>query len=164
MKMRRSDREITDADRITEIIEECKIMRIGFNDNGEVYIVPLNYGHEETDGKHYFYFHGAKAGRKYNLVKNAKDTLDVGFEMDSGYALLPAETACDYSAAYRSIIGKGKISLVHGNEAKRYGLELIMKEATGIEDWNFPVPMLLAVAVFCLEVTELTCKERKIGK
>ena len=71
MKMRRSDREITDADRITEIIEECKIMRIGFNDNGEVYIVPLNYGHEETDGKHYFYFHGAKAGRKYNLVKNS---------------------------------------------------------------------------------------------
>ena len=60
MKMRRSDREITDADRITEIIEECKIMRIGFNDNEEVYIVPLNYGHEETDGKHYFYFHGQK--------------------------------------------------------------------------------------------------------
>lgn len=84
--------------------------------------------------------------------------------MDSGYALLPAETACDYSATYRSIIGKGKISLVHGNEAKRHGLELIMKEATEKEDWNFPVPMLLAVAVFCLEVTELTCKERKIVK
>ena len=43
--MRRTDREITDAEKITQIIQTCHCCRLGFCDNGAVYIVPLNFGY-----------------------------------------------------------------------------------------------------------------------
>lgn len=60
--MRRTDREITDAEKITQIIQTCHCCRLGFCDNGAVYIVPLNFGYAEENGKRVFYFHSAKAG------------------------------------------------------------------------------------------------------
>ena len=39
--MRRKDREVTDSQKIREIILSCRCCRLGFYDNGQVYIVPL---------------------------------------------------------------------------------------------------------------------------
>ena len=66
--MRRTDREITDAEKITQIIQTCHCCRLGFCDNGAVYIVPLNFGYAEENGKRVFYFHSAKSGRKLDLI------------------------------------------------------------------------------------------------
>ena len=60
--MRRKDREVTEEARIDEIISRCHCCRLGFNDGGEVYIVPMNFGWVKRDGKRYFYFHSAKEG------------------------------------------------------------------------------------------------------
>ena len=43
--MRRKDREVTDRGMIHEIIDRCMCCRIGFNDEGQVYIVPLSFGY-----------------------------------------------------------------------------------------------------------------------
>lgn len=48
-EMRRKDREVTDEAKIDEIISRCNCCRIGFNDSGEVYIVPLNFGFVKRD-------------------------------------------------------------------------------------------------------------------
>ena len=65
--MRRNDREITDEKVIEAFIAEEQILRIAFWDNGDIYIVPVNYGYLYEDGKYSFFFHGAKAGRKFEL-------------------------------------------------------------------------------------------------
>ena len=65
--MRRSDREITDKNKIQELITREQILRVAFYDKGEIYIVPVNYGFVYEDEKYTFYFHGAKAGRKFEL-------------------------------------------------------------------------------------------------
>ena len=83
--MRRSDREITDKKVIEKFISEEQILRIAFFDDGDIYIVPVNYGYLYEDDKYTFYFHGAKAGRKYELCKNKPV---VGFEIDGRYKLL----------------------------------------------------------------------------
>ena len=63
-EMRRKDREVTDEARIDEIISRCNCCRIGFNDSGEVYIVPLNFGYVKQDGRRTFSFTVRKrAGR-----------------------------------------------------------------------------------------------------
>lgn len=67
--MRREDREVTDPMKITEIISRCTCCRIGFNDDGEVYIVPLNFGYETKENTYVFYFHGANEGRKIDLIQ-----------------------------------------------------------------------------------------------
>lgn len=156
MKMRRADREITNEKMIDDIIYKCKICRVGFNDHGAVYIVPLNYGYVHEDGKRVFYFHSAKEGRKVDLVQSKPV---VGFELDTSYALWEADTACQFSAGYQSIIGNGIIHVVEDADLKEKALTEIMAMNTGKRDWHFASEMINAVSVFKLEVTGISCKE-----
>ena len=154
--MRRKDREIIDKNMIEEFISRGQILRIAFYDEGDIYIVPVNYGY--SVGEQYtFYFHGAKAGRKYELAKSRPN---VGFEIDGNYTLLESEMACEFSAAFYSVIGTGRLSLVEDNIEKVKGLNLIMKQTTSKEEWSYSDKMLEAVAVFRLVVNKLSCKAK----
>ena len=154
--MRRKDREITDPMKIADIINRCTCCRIGFYDDGEVYIVPLNFGYACSEGRYTFYFHGAAEGRKIELIQKNPD---VGFEMDTGYALKEADIACGYSARFQSVIGNGVMEIVTNMEEKKEGLRLLMEHNTGKREWEFDEKMLNAVTVFKLEVTKMSCKE-----
>ena len=155
--MRRSDREITDPERIEAFVRNGRIIRIAFWDRGEIYIVPVNYGYEKTDGQYRFYFHGAKAGRKYELSGSSPS---VGFEIDGGYRLLEAETACGYSAEFWSVTGTGTIRLLEDPEEKIRGLDLLMGQASGKMRWDYPTEALDRVAVYRLDAEKLSCKAR----
>lgn len=155
--MRRKDRAVTDTHKINEIITGVDHFRIGFYDQGEIYIVPLHFGTEVLpDGKRVFYAHGALEGRKIDLARQGGS---VGFELDRNYTLLEASTACAHSARFQSIIGNGLVSLVEDEKEKEHGLSLIMKQATGKGDWTFPDGAINQVAVIKIEVTRLSCKE-----
>ena len=159
--MRRKDREVTDRQAIIKIIKSCQCCRLGFQDDGEVYIVPLNFGCEYDGERLVLYFHGAKEGRKIDLIaKNPR----VGFEMDTNheiYAKDNNETACAYTARFQSVIGTGKVSMVCGADEKKHGLLLLMEHTTQQCEWSFDEKMLNAVAVFKLEVDKLSCKEHE---
>ena len=155
--MRRSDREITDDKTINQFIDKEKVIRIAFYDNGDIYIVPVNYGHCFEEGKHVFYFHGAKAGRKYEL---ALKTPLVGFEIDGKIEILSADIACDYSAKFQSVIGSGKLSMVENETEKVNGLNTLMKHISGKSSWEYKPQMLEGVAVFKLEVIKMSCKAK----
>ena len=154
--MRRKDREIKDFSKIDEIISRCHCCRLGFNDNGQVYIVPLNFGYMLENRKYIFYFHGAKEGRKINLIK---ENPYVGFELDTNYKLNISDNACGYSARFQSIIGNGTVSLVEDIEEKKKGLIEIMKHNTEKAEWSFSEEMLNSVCVFKLVAENLSCKE-----
>lgn len=157
--MRRKDREVTDTIKIAEIISRCKCCRIGFNDEGEVYIVPLNFGYTASGDTYTFYFHGAKDGRKIDLIHKSPD---VGFEMDAGlevYAHNDTGLACSYTSRFQSIIGNGTMSIVTDETEKKLGLSLIMEHNTGKSEWTFDDKMLGAVAVLKLQVRKMSCKE-----
>lgn len=155
--MRRKDREITDKAAIAAFIAKEQIIRIAFCDDGDPYIVPVNYGYL-YDENHLFYFHGAKAGRKYELAK--KNPM-VGFEIDGAYRLLESESACHFSAEFQSIVGTGRLSLVEDDAEKIAGLNAMMKQATSKTGWDYSAQNLDAVAVFKLVVDKLSCKARQ---
>lgn len=152
--MRRSEREITSQSEISQFICSQKIMRVGFVDEGEIYIVPLNYGFVEEDTMK-LYFHGATAGRKYTL---ALQRPRVGFEIDGDYKLVTSDTACKHSAMYQSVIGCGSLRIVEDESEKEKGLNAIMKQATGNERWEYSKEAMLKCAVFCIEIEKLSCK------
>jgi nitroimidazol reductase NimA-like FMN-containing flavoprotein (pyridoxamine 5'-phosphate oxidase superfamily) len=155
--MRRNDREITDKASIEQFIAKEQIIRIAFYDNGDLYIVPLNYGYVYENDKYTFYFHGAKAGRKYELSKASPN---VGFEIDGAYELLEADAACDYSAKFQSVIGTGRLSIIEDDEEKIKGLNALMNHISGKAKWDYSKEMVDAVAVFRLEVDKLSCKSK----
>lgn len=155
--MRRNDREITDKNIIERFIGKEQIIRIAFYDKGDLYIVPVNYGYIYENEKYIFYFHGAKAGRKYELSKSSPV---VGFEIDGAYELLEADVACDYSAKFQSVIGTGRLSIIGDDEEKIKGLNTLMNHISGKSEWNYSKEMIDAVAVFRLEVEKLSCKAK----
>ena len=155
--MRRSDREITDKNRIEEFIAKEQILRVAFHDNGDIYIVPVNYGYLFENNKYSFYFHGAKAGRKYELSKSGPA---VGFEIDGEYKLLESENACDFSVAFQSVIGTGVLHLLEDREEKKRGLNAIMKQCSNKSDWTYQDRMLETVAVYQLSVERMSCKAK----
>ena len=155
--MRRSDREITDVKLIEAFIAKEQIMRIAFYDNGEIYIVPVNYGYTNDSGQFAFYFHGAKAGRKYELSKGSPN---IGFEVDGNYELLEADIACDFSAKFQSVVGTGKISIVEDREEKLKGLNFLMRQTSGNAEWQYSEEMINAVAVYKVDVNKISCKAK----
>lgn len=154
--MRRKDREVTDRAAITEIIHACSCARVGFADDGQVYIVPMSFGYAEEEGHDVFYFHSGKEGRKIDILEKCEN---VGFEMDTAYEIKEAAQPCGYTAYYRSIIGQGKMEILTDTEEKKHGLHVLMKHNTGKDDWEFADKMVEAVHILKLTVCEMTAKE-----
>ena len=122
--MRRTDREVTDREKQMEILHVCKVARIGIQDGKGVYVVPVNFGLVIETDKLTMYVHGAKEGKKLDLIK---ENPYVGFEMDCKDELVEGKVACQYSYYYASIIGSGKASVVEDQEEKCKALAAIMK-------------------------------------
>ncbi len=49
-------RFITDPEIIRKILDRCKIIHLGMQEDGHVYVVPTNYGYTYEDGKLTFLF------------------------------------------------------------------------------------------------------------
>ena len=153
-EMRRKDREITDKAEIYRVLEECDVCRVGFCDGGEVYIVPLNFGYGEKNGKLTFYFHSAGQGRKAELFGRGGG---VGFELDCAHQLVQAEKACGYTEKYKSIVGTGRTYEIP-EEEKLAAMKTVMSHYTDAE-LEYDAATLERVRLFALEVEELSCKE-----
>ena len=106
--MRRTDRELTDREEIKRILEEAKVLRLGLKDGDYPYIVPLHYGYVYEGDVLRFYRHGAKAGKKYELVKadsHAFVELDCAVETTG-----EGDIACVYGANYASLMARGEVT------------------------------------------------------
>lgn len=161
-KMRLKKREITDPEILKEILEKCEVVRIGAMDEEGMFLVPVNYGYEteeDTDGvlKVRLYLHGAKEGRKAAaFAANPR----VAVEMDECYEVINGDYTCAYSYAYRSIMGNGTIRELTDTDAKIKGLEKIMEHMAPKASLSFLPEMLERVAVWQIDVTSFTGKER----
>ncbi|MBQ8502665.1 MAG: pyridoxamine 5'-phosphate oxidase family protein [Clostridia bacterium] len=156
--MRRSDRQVTDDNKIDEIIRRCTSIRLGFNDNGKVYIVPMSFGFCRENGERVFYFHSASSGRKIDLIK-ASDY--ASFQMDCDGRIYGEDTACTYTTSFKSIFGEGRTEILEEKEDKLKALNVLMAQYTEKSDWTFDERYLPKMCVFRLTVTELSCKEHE---
>ena len=153
--MRRSDKEITDKAEIIKIIEKCDVCRLGLSDDNVPYIVPMNFGSQYIDGKLILYFHGAKEGRKLDII--AKNPFAC-FEADCSHKLIEGSEAWHYTMEYESVIGNGKVVLCTEKSEKIEALKLLMQKYAKGKDFNFPDHIIEKITVFKLEVSEFTGK------
>ncbi len=156
LQMRRKDREITEADRVDEVVRSCDCCRVGFADEGAAYIVPLNFGFSAAGGERIFYFHGAAEGKKMDLIRKNPG---VGFELDTGHGLSLSEKGCGCSFRFQSVIGRGKAAVVEDPDEKLAALRILMEHYSGRTDWSFDENVLRHTAVWKLTVEEISCKE-----
>ncbi len=153
--MRRKDREVTDFQTMVDIMSRCQVCRLAMNDGEMPYIVPVNFGMEVRDGAVILYFHGAKAGRKYDLLRAAPK---VSFEMDCETVLCSDRTAGNCTMAYESVIGWGDTAFLEGEE-KVHALDVLTAHYHP-EGFDYDKTIIPATAVCQLTVRSMTGKIR----
>lgn len=162
--MRRKDREVTDFETVRTIIDQCEVIRLGLSDPADPlypYIVPLNFGYTaESQDEIHFFVHGAKAGRKFQLMQTVGCC---SFQMECNTALELLPQTQDVTTRYQCLMGKADLTLLDGEDAIR-ALEILMgrRADTGSFLWNRAA--VSHTAVWDLKVTEWTAKVNRSKK
>ena len=156
--MRRKDREITDREEIRAILERARVLHLGINAGGRPYVVPLHYGLAWSDGLPVFYVHGAREGRKLDLLRRDNRTF---VEIDTDEALVSGgENPCKYGAAYASVMCEARAEILDEGEEKLQALRLLMKTQTG-RDFSITPEMARSVCVLRLRAETLSAKAHR---
>ena len=149
--MRRHDREMTDRVEMESLISEAKVCRLGCDDNGLPYIVPLSFGYHEG----VLYIHSAREGRKIELLKKNPECC---IEFDECRGVRRDEKPCKYEMHYRSVICTGRVHFIADPEEKGKGLNCIMQHY-GAEPHRFTEKELESVCVIRIDIAEMTGKK-----
>jgi len=119
--MRKKKREITDIREIADVVNNIASIRLGINDGEYPYVVPVSFGYELKDDRLIFYFHGARIGKKAELLdKNPK----VCIEGDNFHRY--QDTVDSVTCFYESVIAYGRAEKLSGEEAM-HGIEAVLE-------------------------------------
>lgn len=155
--MRRADREVTDAGKIREILGKAQIVHIGMVEDGRPYVVPMHYGYQYENGVLTLYMHGAKEGRKCDiLAKNPQVFIEIETDVEDASG---GDIPCNYGAFYASIMGDGKAAILTDTAEKIEALQILMRTQTK-RDFVITEQMSESVQVFRVVVPHLTVKCR----
>lgn len=148
--MRRADKQIADQNEIDGIIRQSRVCRLAMADGDQPYVVPLNFGYDPPC----LFFHSADQGRKLDILrKNPK----VCFAFDHLEKIEKDATACDWGAAFVSVIGEGTAQILEGAEEKVAGLKAIMAQYSN-RSFDFPLESLEKTAVIRVTISSMTGK------
>lgn len=132
--MEKSNREVRNQEELLEIINDCKVCRLGMVDNGMPYVIPMNFGYTLVESTITIYLHCANKGQKVEaLEKNNR----VCIEMDQMKELITGENGCDYSCYYESFIGMGNAIFIDDASEKAKAFDAIMKHQTGQDHFTY---------------------------
>ena len=159
--MRRRDCEVIGLDELLGIMRRCDVCRLALNgSDGFPYIVPLNFGIQIDDkGNVGLVFHSALEGYKLDLMKADNRA---SFEMDCGHKLQYIEDKGYCTMLFESVMGKGKIRILSGDE-KVSALRALMDQYHPGENAYYNPAATERTAVYLLDISEMTGK-RKLPK
>lgn len=150
--MRRSDREIKDRKVIDDIIKRCRICHLALCDDGQPYVIPLNFGYDGS----FLYFHSAPEGKKIDIIR---ENNRVGFVFDILHEIVTREKACDWGAKYESVMGEGVAEIIDDPDARKDALECIMRQY-GSNAVDFSEDALKKTLIFRVRISAISGKAR----
>jgi len=116
--MRKKEREITDKNKIAQIMKHGKYVTISMCRMNKPYITTLSYGFDEE--QNCLYIHSANMGLKLDILKENPNVCSTIIE-DLGYIM----SACSHK--YRSIVFWGTMELILDLEEKKHGFDVLLK-------------------------------------
>jgi hypothetical protein len=153
--MRHPERELKDRETIIAMLEKSPVGRMAtVNQEGFPVIKPVNFLY--WDGK--IYLHSSKKGEKIRDIRRGNP---VCFEVDEPIAYVLAKgSACKASYYYRSVIIKGKATLVNPRVKKLKILERLMEKYQPEGGYGGILEEVLKkTAVIEISIQEITAKE-----
>jgi nitroimidazol reductase NimA-like FMN-containing flavoprotein (pyridoxamine 5'-phosphate oxidase superfamily) len=115
--MRKQEKEITNREKIYDILKRGKYTILSLCRDNEPYIVTLSYGFD--DKRNSLYLHTANQGLKIEFIKKNSSICGTVIE-DRGYKM----NKCSH--AYCSIVFWGKISVIKDLKEKKYAFNVLL--------------------------------------
>jgi hypothetical protein len=154
--MRRPERKIEDKKTVVALLERSPVGRIAtVNPKGFPVVKPVNFVF--CNGK--IYIHSSRKGEKIRDIRRGSS---VCFELDEPIAFAPANgPACMAGYYYRSVIIKGKASLVKDEDRKLKILQRLMEKYQPEGGYGEMAPEIVKkTAVIEIVIRQLTGKEK----
>ena len=117
----RRECEVTDFNEIIGILDRAKIVHVGMIDGNAPYVIPMNYGYVMENSTLILYLHGAKTGRKLDVIKSNPN---VFIEIDTDIVPFEGNNACQYGISYSSVMGEGVAEIIEDTEEKKDALSI----------------------------------------
>ena len=156
--MRRSEREITQREKLLELLDQCQVMHLGLMDGAAPYVVPLHFGWEEKEGEITLYFHSALEGRKMDCIRKHPACF---IAVTGDTRVIGGEEACGWTAAYESLMMEGEVDILTSDEERKHGLDTLMRHCGYQGEPRYNAPALAATAVCRVRVKSVTGKRRE---
>ena len=148
-----------DRETIYSILDEGFICHVGFNVDGQPYVIPTGYARIGDD----LYIHGSAASR---MLRNLSKGVDVCVTVTLVDGLVLARSAFHHSINYRSVVILGKAQLVEDREEKDKVLEAFTEHVIPGRwaDIRWPNELeMKATSVLKLPIEEASAKVRTGG-
>jgi uncharacterized protein len=144
-------RDISLQSAMEEIIARCQYCSMGMVDQeNRPYVLPMNFGY--ADGV--VYLHSAPEGKKVSILKN-NSRVCLAFSTDHVLRHQNEEVACSYGMKYRSVLIYGKVDFIQDHSEKRAALNIIMRQYTGRDDYDYNEPAIANVLVYKVVVEKM---------
>jgi len=151
--MRRKEREITSREEIDEILGLSTVMNLALSDNNVPFLVPVFFAYDGTA----LYYHSACKGTKMEILSRNDR---VCFEVSVEQGVIESDTACDFEARHRTVIGFGNAGIIEDMPEKVRVLDMIVARFTD-RKFSYPPGSLDNTAVVRIDI--LSIKGKKHG-
>ena len=151
--MRRRDREITDKNKIADILMRAQAMSLAFA--GEPYVIPMNYGFAFDGERFTLYIHGAKEGQKVDRMLSDPRVAFTVFTDNLVYG--EGSEGSGYTSRFDSVCGEGAVKLLEGEEKVR-ALSAIMAHYAPGREFTFDARTLSNTMAAEIAVERITGK------
>ena len=116
--VREPDRAVYDRAAVYRILDEAFLCHVGFNVDGQPFVIPTSYGREDAT----LYIHGSAASR---MLRQMKEGVAVCVTVTLLDGLVLARSVFNHSMNYRSVVILGKATLVDNPEEKLAALRVL---------------------------------------
>ena len=149
--MRRKEKEITDKEKILDIISRAQVCYLGMSKDNMPYVIPINFGYYEDT----IYFHCALEGEKIDVLQENPHVCMV-FNVDN--KLINNIVQDDWTMHFKSVIAYGKAKFIM-DIAERQNAINIMFHHYGGKDYPLPEPVLAKTMFIKVKMEKMTGKQ-----
>lgn len=144
---------IEERKEIDKIIQACKTCYFAMSENGQPYVLPLNFALEDD----YVILHSAPEGRMWETIK-ANPKVCINWTLGEELAWQNESVGCSYRVKSKSVNVEGEVEFIEDFDEKYRCLQLLMGQYSKHE-FKFGKPAVTNVGVFKVRIKKITAKE-----
>ncbi|MGD9931336.1 MAG: pyridoxamine 5'-phosphate oxidase family protein [Mangrovibacterium sp.] len=144
---------IQDRNEIDKVIRACKTCYVAVSDEGQPYVLPMNFGLEGDT----VILHSAQHGRMWETLKK-NPRVCINWTLGEELAWQDERNGCSYRVKSKSVNAEGMVEFVEDYDEKVKCLEATMAQYSDRE-FKFNRPAVVNVGIIKVKIEKITGKE-----